>query len=66
VEIRVDRDLCEANAVCCGLAPDVFELDDDEQLIILQLDPPADRVDRVMLAINRCPKNALSIIGERV
>ena len=35
MHLRVDRDLCEANAVCCGLAPDVFELDDDEQLVIL-------------------------------
>ena len=36
MELKVDRDLCEANAVCCGLAPDVFELDDDEQLVITQ------------------------------
>ena len=63
MEIRVDRDLCEANAVCCGLAPDVFELDDDENLVILTQNPPAERVERVQLAIGRCPKNALSIVG---
>ena len=62
MEIRVDRDLCEANAVCCGLAPDVFELDDDEQLVIKLPDPPADRVERVQLAVARCPKNALELI----
>ena len=62
MEIRVDRDLCEANAVCCGLAPDVFELDDDEQLVIKLPEPPADRVERVELAIARCPKNALELI----
>ena len=62
MEIRVDRDLCEANAVCCGLAPDVFELDDDEQLVIKLPDPPADRVERVQLAVSRCPKNALELI----
>jgi ferredoxin len=61
MEIRVDRDLCEANAVCCGLAPDVFELDDDEQLVIRQ-NPPAERVERVSLAVARCPKNALEIL----
>ena len=66
MEIRVDRDLCEANAVCCGLAPDVFELDDDENLVILTQNPPAERVDRVRLAIARCPKNALSIVGADV
>jgi ferredoxin len=61
MEIKVDRDLCEANAVCCGLAPDVFELDDDEQLVIRQ-NPPADQVERVSLAVARCPKNALEIL----
>jgi ferredoxin len=62
MEIRVDRDLCEANGVCVGLAPDIFELDDDEQLVILQPDPPADRVERVSLAVARCPKNALQML----
>ena len=62
MEIRVDRDLCEANAVCCGLAPDIFELDDDEQLVIKLPDPPADRVERVQLAVSRCPKNALELL----
>ena len=35
MEITVDRDLCEANAVCCGLAPAVFELDDDDNLVVM-------------------------------
>jgi ferredoxin len=61
MEISVDRDLCEANAVCVGLVPDVFELDDDEQLIIRPV--PEDRVERVRLAVSRCPKNALQIVG---
>jgi ferredoxin len=61
MELRVDRDLCEANAVCCGLAPAVFELDDDEQLVINQ--PFADdQFDRVQKAVERCPKNALELI----
>jgi ferredoxin len=62
MEISVDRALCEANGVCVGLAPDVFELDDDEELVILQPDPPADRLERVSLAVARCPKNALQIL----
>jgi ferredoxin len=61
MEIHVDVDLCEANAVCCGLAPDVFELDDDENLIIKLPQPPEERRQRVELAVSRCPKNALSL-----
>lgn len=63
MEILVDRDLCEANAVCCGLAPTVFELDDNEDLVILTQDPPAELIERVELAVARCPKTALSIVG---
>jgi ferredoxin len=61
MELRVDRNLCEANAVCCGLAPDVFELDGDEQLVITQ--PfPVDRLPIVAKAVERCPKNALELV----
>lgn len=62
MEIQVDFDLCESNAVCCGLAPDVFELDDDENLIVKLPNPPAERVERVQLAVARCPKNALKLV----
>jgi ferredoxin len=63
MEIRVKRDRCEANAVCVGLAPAVFQLDDDEQLIVLQPDPPEELMERVSLAIARCPKDALEIVS---
>ena len=32
MKIKVDFDLCESNALCEALAPDVFELDDDDFL----------------------------------
>jgi len=62
MQIEVDRDLCEANAVCCGLAPAVFSLDDDEVLVVRQPDGDTD-ADRVAKAVDRCPKNALKIVG---
>lgn len=60
MQVKVDRDLCEANAVCVGLAPAVFELDDDEILHITQPTSP-ELEERVLKAIDRCPKNALSL-----
>ncbi|MEU4252045.1 ferredoxin [Amycolatopsis sp. NPDC026612] len=63
MEIGVDRLLCEANAVCVGLAPAVFDLDDDEELVIRPGAVPADEVERVSDAIKGCPKNALFISG---
>jgi ferredoxin len=62
MELKVDRDLCEANAVCCGLAPDVFELDDDEVLVIKVPNPDADQLPKVQKAVDRCPKNALELL----
>jgi ferredoxin len=62
MELRVDRDLCEANAVCCGLAPSVFELDDDEQLMIKVPNPAPDQLAIVQKAVDRCPKNALELL----
>jgi ferredoxin len=64
MEIRVDTDLCEANAVCCGLAPAVFELDDDDNLLILTQSPTEEQWPRVRLAVERCPRTALSIVGD--
>lgn len=61
MRIEVNRDLCEANEVCIGIAPAVFELDDDEELRIAQPDVPAEEVERVTQAVASCPKNALLI-----
>jgi ferredoxin len=61
MEIAVDRDLCEANAVCCGLAPTVFELDDDENLVIKVPNPSDELLPKVQKAVERCPKNALEL-----
>jgi ferredoxin len=47
--------------VCCGLAPEVFELDDDEQLIIKVPNPGDDLLPKVQKAVDRCPKNALAL-----
>jgi ferredoxin len=61
MRVRVDPLVCEANAVCVGLAPDVFDLDDDDRLHILTPDVPAEARDRVRHAVRSCPKLALSL-----
>lgn len=58
-KLGVNYDECEANAVCVGIAPEVFELDDDENLWILQEHPPAELMERVREAVDSCPKRAL-------
>jgi ferredoxin len=61
MELRVDPLVCEANGVCVGLAPEVFELDDEDNLTILQPNPAPELVDRVRHAVRSCPKAALTL-----
>jgi ferredoxin len=63
-KVVVDFDLCESNAVCMGIAPDIFEVRDDDFLYILQEEPPDDRRAAVEEAVLRCPKQAISIAEE--
>jgi ferredoxin len=58
---RVDRDLCEANAVCAGLVPEIFEVDDEDSLVIQAEQVPAGLASRVRHAVASCPKTALSL-----
>jgi ferredoxin len=61
MRVAVDRDLCEANGVCAGLAPEVFDLDDEDYLHILQPEVPAGQADPVRRAVASCPKIALRL-----
>ena len=61
MRVVVDRTLCESNAVCARLVPEVFTVDDDDQLQIKQDRPPDALRERVEHAVRRCPKLALSI-----
>jgi ferredoxin len=64
MRVRVDRDLCEANAVCAGLVPQVFEVDDEDNLVILTPEVPAGLAGQVRHAVQSCPKTALSLEDE--
>lgn len=61
MKVNVDYLVCEANAVCVGLAPEVFDLDDEDNLHLLMTEVPADLQDKVRHAVRSCPKAALSI-----
>jgi ferredoxin len=61
MRVVVDFDLCESNAVCMGIAPEVFEVRDDDFLYILNETPPEDLRPKMEEAVRRCPKQAISI-----
>jgi ferredoxin len=61
MKVRVDPLQCEAHGVCVGLAPEVFDLDDDEVLHIRRPSPSGEVAGRVRHAVRSCPKAALSV-----
>jgi ferredoxin len=61
MRVTVDYDLCESNAICMGILPEVFEVRDDDLLYILQENPAEDLRPLVEEAVRRCPKQALSL-----
>jgi ferredoxin len=61
VRIVIDWNLCESNAVCEQLVPEVFRVGEDDELEVLDEHPPEELRARLDEAVNRCPKAAISI-----
>jgi ferredoxin len=62
VRIRVDFDLCQGHGVCKEEAPAVFDVDTDEnRVVVLMEEPPESDRAAVKLAVQYCPTRALRI-----
>jgi len=64
MKIKVDFDLCESNAMCEALAPDVFELDDDDFLQLNTDEVTDENEQRARQAVAACPRAAISIVED--
>jgi len=62
MRVEWDESRCALSSLCTGLAPDVFHLDDDAQLVI---GPDLDDEQRqaVQDAADSCPTQAITIVG---
>jgi ferredoxin len=61
MRIVVDHDLCEGNAVCVRVAPEIFAVGDDDQAQVLLADPPESQRANIEAAVARCPRQALAL-----
>lgn len=61
MKVSVDYDLCESNALCMATAPEVFEVQDDDSLWILDETPPESLRAKVQEAVRSCPKAAITL-----
>jgi ferredoxin len=61
MKLTVDRSRCEGHAVCALEAPELFDLDDAGDLVILEAHPPEAQRAVAQNAVDACPTQALSV-----
>ena len=61
MKIVVDRHACEGNARCSDVAPEIFEVRDDDTSFVKLENPPAALQEKLKLAIKLCPRQAISV-----
>ena len=62
MKIVIDDDLCRGHGVCEAECPEVFTIDEDEKVKVLQPEPPAELHDKVRIAAQYCPTRAIQLI----
>ncbi|TDC52518.1 ferredoxin [Micromonospora sp. KC207] len=62
MRVTVDRDACCGSGNCVLTAPDVFDQDDADGLVLLlRPEPPPEATDRVRRAVGLCPAAAIHL-----
>ena len=66
LDIKIDRDACMGSGNCSFWAPGVFDL--DEEGIAIVVDATAMTDDKIVLAAQGCPTQAISVMkdGEKL
>ena len=59
LDIRIDREVCMGSGNCVFWAPGVLDLDDEGIAVVL--DPTADDDDKIVLAAQGCPTQAIAV-----
>ena len=61
--MRVDVDLgkCTGHGICESIADDVFEVQDDGSVVIVEPDRPESDRGRIQKAVTQCPAAALRL-----
>jgi ferredoxin len=61
MRVVVDHNLCEGNGRCVEVAPQVFELRDDDRSYVLIQNPPQELRPKIQLAAKFCPRQAIRL-----
>lgn len=61
VKVTIEPDLCIGCEVCVDTCPDVYKMDDDKAIVIVET-VPEDKIDDCTEAIETCPVDAITSI----
>lgn len=61
MRVVVDLLKCESNGLCMAQAPEVFLVNDDDELVLLQEQPAEELRAKVEAAVRMCPKQAITL-----
>ncbi len=61
MKVVVDQNLCEGNTKCQQVAPEVFEVREDEKSHLLIASPPERMREKIELAARMCPRQAITV-----
>ncbi|TCN52259.1 ferredoxin [Rhodococcus sp. SMB37] len=59
--LHIDRDMCEAHALCIEIAPEIFDLAADD-IATCEENPPEELWPRALSAISACPRQAIRLV----
>jgi ferredoxin len=60
LHVKVDPLICQGTGYCVRLAPDVFELGDDETAHVIDPNPADDRAELMEEVATLCPTRAIT------
>lgn len=61
MKLIVSLDDCEANGLCVGVAPEVFEIDDNDRLTVHYEQVSPARLAQLQQAVRMCPRAAIRL-----
>jgi ferredoxin len=61
MRVEVDLGKCTGHGICESIAEDVFEVQDDGSVVILEQDRPESDRERMRRAVTQCPAAALRL-----
>ena len=62
LKLIVDRDRCVGSGECVFTAPEVFDQDEDDGIVVLLTDTPEEELwDSARQAARQCPANAIKV-----